>query len=470
MIKFKDKKIYFSGRGYMCGKEELIKYLIQSEAELIDDIVSSDMIIQGYLTPVHMEDKFYLFSKEGKEVITIEQLEKQFSTDMDIDSVIMAIKISKDQTRLLELLNNSYFSNDIFVQLLKYYNWNNMGLHDNDENRDVSTNIVNRFCSLQQTNHNIQHSPVGVYYTALETTDGNLLKIVYNMPDYKISDKNAYNDQPLSLKQVVALNPNTPKPLLMQILKNGNKDELKFLALNESINKTICNTLYDLKEFTVTTNLIRSGNLPLENINELLEEDLLKNELLKYVDLNDEIFNKLVTSNLSDEDIVYLSLNSSISVIQINKLFEFNIENANINLLKNGNCPKAKIEEFFNKNDLIYNIAIAHNENLDEYFFEKLLMLEDINIEMSLSTNKNTPQVILKKLYGKNIHEINTLLSQNENTPIGILMQLQVDGRYSVYVSNNETYREFSRNNLGIIQQNNSRFKKDTYGDFWDKL
>jgi hypothetical protein len=42
-------------------------------------------------------------------------------------------------------------------------------------------------------------------------------------------------------------------------------------------------------------------------------------------------------------------------------------------------------------------------------------------------------------------------------------MQLQLDNRYATNVANNETYREFSRNSLGIIQEENNRFKRTTY-------
>ena len=78
---------------------------------------------------------------------------------------------------------------------------------------------------------------------------------------------------------------------------------------------------------------------------------------------------------------------------------------------------------------------------------------------------KNTPKTIIKELYAKNIDAINESLSQNENTPINILMQLQIDSRYHSLVSDNETYKEFSRNALGIIQDNNSQFKRSTYMD-----
>jgi hypothetical protein len=463
-MNLKNKKIYFSGRGEKIDKEELIKYFIQNEATIVDDVDESDIIIQGYMTSTYDEDRFYLLSKEGKGLHTIEQIEKEFSTNLDIDSILMAIKISKEKQRVINLLKNRYFSDEVFVKILKYYNWENIGIYDNDDNRDVATAITQRFCTLVETNHNIQHSPIGIYYTALETTNEKLLEIIYNMPVYSISDKNAQENQPLTLKEVVALNPNTPKPVLIQILKNNKVEELKFLAQNQSLNKLLKEKLFELNDITITKNLIIANNVELENIDTVLKNSELKIELLKHIELKEQIFSKLLSSNLSDVEYIYLSSNPTLNSNQIEQLFEKNIENANINLLKNLNCSEEKIKEFLDLKDTIYNIAIAHNENLSDAIFKDLEALNDLNINLSLAYNPSTPKEILTQLYSQNIHELNEALCQNSNTPIHILMQLQVDTRYNTLVSNNQTYKEFSKNNLGIIENNNN-FKRNTYMD-----
>lgn len=189
-----------------------------------------------------------------------------------------------------------------------------------------------------------------------------------------------------------------------------------------------------------------------EKIDKVLENQELKIELLKNIKLSDEIFEKVISSNLTDVEFIYLSSNDTLRKEQIDSIFEQNIENANINLLKNKNCSIEKIEEFLDKKDKIYNITIAHNLSLSDVIFNKLLELDDFDINLSLSYNQSTPKDIITKLYSKNIDEINEFLSSNENTPINILMPLQVDSRYTTLVSSNETYKAFSRKSLGIIQ------------------
>lgn len=466
MIEFKNKNIYFSGHGEKCEKEELIKYFIQNEANMVQSLSEANMIIQGYMTPVHLEDQFYLMSKDdGIEVIEIEKLEKEFSKNIDIDSILLAIKISKENQRVIKLLKNTYFSDDIFIKILKYYNWGDVGIYDSDDNRDVATSITSRFCSLVESNHNIQHSPIGIYYTALEATNGKLLEAIYHMPHYEISDRNAKDAQPLTLKEVVALNPNTPKPVMMQIFKDGNKNELKFLASNESLNNILKLKLFEMQDKELTKNLILANNIEPKNIDKILSDKELKKELLKNIELKNEIFTKLIDSNLDDIEIVYLSSNPTLEVSQIDILFEKNIDNANINLLKHKACDIKQIKKFLNLNDKIYNIAIASNEVLDKDIYTKLSQLDDFDVDLALAYNSSSPKDVIKLLNSKNNHDINIALSSNSNTPINILMQLQVDNRYHSYVSENETYKEFSRNSLGIISQKNSQFKRNTYMD-----
>jgi hypothetical protein len=465
MIEFKNKNIFFSGHGEKIDKDELIKYCIQNKATIIDSVDDADIIIQGYMTPNYLEDKFYLLSKEGITLISIEEFEKEFSLHLDIDSMLMALKISKDNNRVIQLLKNKYFSDDIFIKILKYYNWNNIGIYDDDDNRDVATAITSRFCTLVESNHNIQYSPIGIYYTALETTNPNLLEIIFNMPKYSISDKNAHHDQPLTLKEVVALNPNTPKPVLIQIFKKNNINELKFLALNSSLNTLLKQKLFNLDDETILRNLILGDNIDIENIDIIMNEKNLKNLFLKSTSLLDESFQKFTTTSLTEIEYIHLSANPSLTTIQIKRLFEQQIDNVNINLLKNTKCPATKIEEFLLLNDKIYNITIAHNENLSEKIYQKLYDIHDSDIDLSLCFNHSTPPSILTKLHSKNDSFFNEAISQNRNTPISILMQLQIDTRYHTHVSNNETYKEFSRNSLGIIQDNNNKFKRNTYMD-----
>ena len=448
-IQLENKNIYFTGRGDRIEKEELEKYLIQKGGIFVTSLNEASVIIQGKYTPIHLEDEIYLLSKNGVEIISIDILEKDFSSNLDVDSILMAIKISKDNERLIKLLGNDFFSDDVFIKLLKLYDFKDDDIYDSDDNRDVCTKMVERFCSLIETNHNIQYAPIGVYYTALEAEDPKLLEVIYNMPEYKISQKNAQEDQPISLKEVVALNPNSSKITHIQILKNSKVNELIFLALNESISLSTAKKLFAKDVEEINLSLIKASNYDASLISEFLQEPRLKKELLKLITLDDSLFNSLFR-DLDKINTIYLSMNKSLSTEMINLIFEKNIDNANINLLKNSNCSKEKIENFIKQNDKIYNISIAHNTNLEEKIHDYLFDLSDYDVNLSLSDNTSTSKAVLTKLSLLNDKYINEALCANTNTPINILLQYQYDGGLKNIISNNDSFREFTRKMVGM--------------------
>jgi len=125
----------------------------------------------------------------------------------------------------------------------------------------------------------------------------------------------------------------------------------------------------------------------IKNIENILKDKELKIELIKSVNLDDETFNTITSSTLTTAEFIYLSANNSLNQKQINYLFNENIDNVNINLLRNIHCPEEKINEFIKLNDKIYNITIAHNKALTKTHIKKLLKFNDSDVIMSLKFN-----------------------------------------------------------------------------------
>jgi len=120
------------------------------------------------------------------------------------------------------------------------------------------------------------------------------------------------------------------------------------------------------------------------NKNTYIPKSLDKEEGLKSIKLSENIFNEIMSDNLNHIDYIYLSSNPHLSKEQIQQLFLLKIDNVNINLLRNLNCPEDEIEKFILLKDKIYNIAIAHNPNLKQKYITKLLKFNDKDVTMSL--------------------------------------------------------------------------------------
>ena len=450
MIDIKNKKVYFSGKGDQLDYKELEKFLLQNNVEFVPSIEQSELIIEGGLTPLHIQDKIFTASQNGTIVISIEEFEQFYSKSFSVNSTLMAAKLTKDNERLVKLLQNKYFDDETFIKILKQYDFKNIPLYDTDESRDVCRSIVNRFCKLVNRNHNIQYAPIGIYYTALETFNDNLLDIIYYMPSYSISDRTAKDEQPLSLKEVVALNPNSSRAIQIQILKNNNKDELIYLARNTNIAEDIKKALKDKNNDDITIALIKEQNYILDSLDDVLSNETIKKVFLKHYTFDNKIFDELLHKNLNDIDIINLSYNQSLSTSMINKLEEKNIDNSIIVLLKHNNISINLINKYLKQNDKIYNIAIAHNTKLDEEIYEKLFSLNDNDVNISLAQNISVSAKILQELHKYKNRNIDIMLCQNISTPINILMQLQLDNELKLIVKENITYQKFAEQMLGF--------------------
>lgn len=123
-------------------------------------------------------------------------------------------------------------------------------------------------------------------------------------------------------------------------------------------------------------------------------DSLVKNktsriEVLKHIELKKDMFDKILDSELTNVEIIYFSSNPSLSQQNINKLFDFEIENVNINLLRNDNCTEERLNEFIALKDKIYNISIAHNKSLNRISIQKLIEFKDEDVTMSLKFNNH---------------------------------------------------------------------------------
>ena len=450
MIDIKNKKIYFSGKGDQLSYEELEKFLLQNAVEFVPSIEQAQLIIQGGLTPLHIQDMIYKASTNNIQVVEIEEFEKFYSSQFSLNSTLMAAKLTKDNQRLVKLLQNKYFDDETFIKILKQYDFKNTPLYDNDESRDVCRAIVNRFCTLVNRNHNIQYAPIGIYYTALEALNADLLDIIYTMPSYTISDRTAKENQPLSLKEVVALNPNSSKSIQIQILQNNNIEELIYLARNTNISDDIKSALKDKNIINITISLIKEENYILGEVKDILEDEYIKKEFLKYYHFNEKLFSEIIDYKLNNIDIINLSFNKYLTTNMIDTLESKNIDNAIIVLLKHDNISSELINKYLKFNDKIYNIAIAHNIKLRDEQYQELFALNDLDINISIAQNINMNINILKELHKYKNKNIDMMLCENTSTPINILMQLQLDNELKLLVKENITYQKFAEKMLGF--------------------
>jgi hypothetical protein len=450
MIDIQDKKIYFAGKGDLVDYVELEKFLLQHNVKFVPTLNEANLIIEGGLTPLHIQDKIFTATLNGIVKIDIQEFEQFYSKKFNINSTLMAIKLSKDKQRLVNLLQNKYFPDDTFIKILKQYDFQDIPLYDTDESRDVCRAIVNRFCTLVKRNHNIQYAPIGIYYTALETFNTDLLDIIYNMPHYSISSRTAKPNQPLSLKEVVALNPNSSKTIQIQILINQDKSQLQYLSSNSNIDNDIKIKLKQLDDIPLQIYLLKNQNFIFDSFEEIFANNSLKVAFLEYYIFDKNLFDTLLKFTLEQIDIVYLCKNRFLTTYMIDILEQQKGQDGIVYLLKHPNISTKLIDKYLKHNDKICNIAIAHNTKLSQNQYKALYDRDDLDVNISLASNENINQKLLEELYGIKDRFIDKTLCLNINCPLNILMQLQLDNELKLLVKENITYQKFAEKMLGF--------------------
>lgn len=335
MLSIKNKTIVFLGKANSIDLEELETFILQNKGCVNLDINDASLIVKGKNLSFYELELFKNKVNLGIEALLIEDLEKLYFENVDIDSIVMSLKLTKSKQRLIKLLKCDKFSNEQFLKLLKIYDFEGKDLYFNLENKEICTKIVERFCFKAKEDKNIQYAPIGIYYTALETNSKDLLEVIYKMPEYNVGFENINEKKVFSLKEAVVLNPNTPKEI---------------------------------------------------------KKDFLRKKVFKRNEFENIIY------SLNEEEIFYLSQNNTLDEKMIEMIYKLAIPNATINILRNSNVPKDIISLCLDENDKFYNIAIAHNESLDENFYYYLYELDDYDVKLTLAQNKSTPKEILDKI------------------------------------------------------------------------
>lgn len=171
-------------------------------------------------------------------------------------------------------------------------------------------------------------------------------------------------------------------------------------------------------------------------------DEARRKEYIKSVILDAVLFSEF-KNTLNDVELIYLSVNPSLTTAMIKGLFEKSLDNVSINLLKNVRCPHDKIDAFLKHNDKIYNISIAHNTALKKEHYYQLFQQLDLDVNISLAFNPNCPTEIIKELALLHNKLIDQAICSNPNTPIDVLQHFLYDSEMKSCLTKNATFKSY---------------------------
>lgn len=368
------------------------------------------LIIEGrMMNPYEQSESARLYEELHTPIVELAPFEEWLCRSIEPNRLLMSLKLSRNQERLVDFLQNPYISNELYFKLLKLYDWQNEGLFDNDTNRDVTASIIARFYVDLDRNHNVQYAMSGLAHLIERYGNRELINAIVELSPIANEIKNPKDRSLSGVLDAIALHPDTQDSILRLLLE----DQAVLLAYRE----------------------------PLE-----LESELLG--------LNKQEVNEILAQNLSlspggveqlESD--YPHLIASKTVLDQDR-FERLIESYPSALAKNPSLTPGMQHKLYSLNDAGVLGSLASNpitvKEILDHLFESGKFSASLAFNPSLSSDK------LKSLALSSDAEVLSALAANTATPIETLYQLSLDRRFERAVKTNPTFgKHIQTHNIG---------------------
>lgn len=445
--KLQNKTILLFGKSRAFSEEEFnsqIKFhKITVVKEYSDEVV---LIVDGrMMTPYEQNLSDALYEQKKAEFIAIDALEKELAKYIDSDTLLMSLKLSRDKTRLKGFLQNTMISDELFLRLLKMYSFSGEDFFENDDNRDVTSSLIERFYENIERNHNVQFSPLGLMHLISQTNNEKLIEAISLLePLHKSLDKNT-NDVNYNIITAIVTNPFTPKNVLNMFIKKSNSYVRVLIAMREDCDEEMQKTLLESSDEDVLEALSYNMNLSREIVKKLLFNKEHAKNMARHIRLNDELFNIFVKNHPQA-----LAQNETMTLQMQEKLVSFHDEDIMISLASNEHIDEKVVAELLceqcqDVNLILYENSATPQESLEEAYNNALN-------HYSLSHNENTPKHILELLANSGNMKVLQGLAKNPSTPVEILYQLQLDSTLARAVKENPAFsKHIQSENIGWV-------------------
>jgi DNA-directed RNA polymerase subunit F len=437
--------ILFLGRLKNFTEDEVKIFLKQYEATFTTELDSSVVaVIESTMLTPPQEEVSYAVYKQKIPTFRLDEFERLYAEKITPDSLLMSLKLSNDQARLIRLLKNEAFEKSLYLKLFKLYDWRGEGVHESDENRDVTNTFVKRFYNPEQfMDPAMIYSPVTLMTIAAESEDSEVLDAMLTMPHYEIKVSKS-EKRPRTLKEMIAINPHSSKETLIQLSRFKNRDIDYFLVHNDTLPHTLQEQIYKRADYEIKKMLTQNANLSDRLFDTLLEED---EEIVSYLFSFARIDKKRLEKIRNHRYFSILGNGEGIEEV-VEELLAIEDEALQYKLAENPLLKAEALERIYARYTKRVAKALSANPNTPKHLLEEFSNLPEC--EEVLSANPNTPKDILIAYFERDDEKLNRALASNESMPIAYLQQFQLDPSLMHILSNNKTFTKNILNGLGI--------------------
>jgi len=440
----KNSKIILFGKSRALSGDEFVKQLNNNGISLVSDVEEGvAFIVEGRMVnPVEQDKLDELYADKIAPIIEIEPLERWLCRQIENDSLLMSLKLSGDNERLMGYLQNPFIDNTLFLRLLNLYDWRGEGFFDNDENRDITAALISRFYENIERNHNVQYANMGIMHLLNQSDNDELTETIALLAPLQTALKEGCENSTQKILNAIALHPNTSVKVLKQWLKKGNDDIRILIAMREDLSLQLQEYLLNLN--TPIVNEVLSLNHTLKHEVALVLIEQFPENIAKQIVLDTALFEHLEASYaealaenvnltlamqkhllLKGEVIqVILATNKALDLEIFEQLIALESYEVTKHLISNALMSSSRLEALYEVSAELYGIEIAGNSKTDTAILEKLSSSSDVKVLLALA--------------------------RNESTPVALLYQFQLDSRLARAVKENASFgKHIQRDNIG---------------------
>ena len=416
-----EKRVVLFGKSRALSGDEFRLKLKAHKITLLEKYGGEvDAIIEGCaIDPVDEERLDLLYKEKAAAIVSIDELERALCADIDAPKLLMSLKLSGDQERLLGYLKNPYVDNALFLKLLSLYDWGGEGFFDTNENRDVTAALIARHYDNINRNPNLQYVHLGLLHLLAQSSDATLIEIIAGLQPLKNGLKGEADSAMRQLLGAMGEHPSSPPAVLRQYIKYGNGELRSVIATRADLTAAMQQQLADLNDETVSETLAANPQLDHGVARSLLESH--GGTVAAYIGL-DEVMFDLCFERFPEA----LATNPSLDLSMQRKLFCLN-DDVQAALASNSYLDAQMVALLYETNKPQLRDALAGNAVTPPQMLEE--MAEDERLHVILAGNPNTPVTVLQRLLRSKDQAVLTALAQNSAAPYEMLCELLLDRR-----------------------------------------
>lgn len=366
------------------------------------------LIVEGrMMNPIEQNESERLYEEQAAPIVPVEGLEEWLCRSIEPNRLLMSLKLSRDQERLVDFVKNPYITDEFFYKLLRLYDWQDEGLFDNDRNRDVTAAIIGRFYKDLERNHNVQYAMSGLAHLIERYGSRELIEAVAALSPLSRELKTPYDPSLKGVIDAMALHSETPEPIARAMLSSHGR------LLSHRVPLVLEKELLEDPH----NHPVLAQN---ESLSDAAAEVLARQygqSVARHWKLNDARFGRFFPSYARE-----LAANPFLTPAMQRRLMEL------------------EDEEVWR--------GMALNRAADLQWLRQLLKTGRFDPE--LASNPSLPPEELDILSHRENPEILKALAANPSTPIAVLYQLSLDRRFERSVKTNPTFgHHIQTHNIG---------------------